>query len=248
MELQDQADALMREQGALDAERDLLESGVETHGTPLTSRGVNAIHGVVLASGTEAFHKPWNGVDAVNARAYGHDPYQIPINECAAWRLAAALGPPLVERVAPCVLWSYRSLPGSLSRRAEGIEKSSAPFRLAHDQCLQAALFDSLTAQQDRNEDNYRWDDSGQRLTLFDHGYAFAKSGDYAGKSIFVDWRWKAGAQALADWERNVLDRLTTAHDLIGMASILLQDRAEALLSRATSMLGRGQILRRGEF
>jgi hypothetical protein len=40
--------------------------------------------------------------------------------------------------------------------------------------CLPAAFFDSLIAQQDRQPGNWRWDDN--RLTLIDHGYAFART------------------------------------------------------------------------
>lgn len=248
MTLQDQADEIMRQQGDLDSERDLLESPVRKHGGPVASPGINTIHGVVLWSGTQAFHKPWQGVAQKNARAYGHEPHQIPINECAAWRLAAALEDPLDERVATCVLWSHEGLPGSLTARAPGVGRTSAPFDTARDQCLQAAFFDALIAQQDRHDDNFRWDGADDRLTLFDHGYAFAKPEAYAGESMFVTWRWAIGAEALDGWEKDALKRLTTDRDLLGAALFLLPERASALWSRASTMLRTGKILQRGEF
>jgi hypothetical protein len=221
---------------------------VKVHGQPVSRPGINRTHGVQLESGTEAFHKPWYGVHQANARAHGHDPLQIPINECAAWRLATAIGRGLAERVAPCVMWNYRSCPGSLTRRAQGVGSTTVPFRVVPDQCLECALFDSLAGQQDRHGDNYRWKAGEAQLTLFDHGYTFPLPGHYVGDSQFVSWRWAIGRGALVDWERGALAQLLATGDLLGLARILLPARADALRARATTMLGRGTILQVGEF
>jgi hypothetical protein len=72
------------------------------------------------------------------------------------------------------VLREYAGEDGSLSLRASGWPRDTAPT-LNPTWCLPAAFFDSLIAQQDRHDGNWRWD--GERLTLIDHGYTFALPG-----------------------------------------------------------------------
>lgn len=138
---------------------------------PTTSPGVNATKQLELAGGTVVFHKPFSGVHVANAIAYGQTDETPPLHEAAAWRLAVALGPPWDEIVVPCVLREYAGEDGSLSPRAVGWPRDPAPT-LNPTWCFPAAFFDSLIAQQDRHGGNWRWD--GERLTLIDHGYAFA--------------------------------------------------------------------------
>jgi len=114
------------------------------------------------------------------------------------------------------------------------------------DWCLPAAFFDSLIAQQDRHDGNWRWD--GERLKLIDHGYTFALPGAILNYSDFVAARHGHGAASLLTEERDALTRLLGDPDLLGMAKFLLADRAQALADRARLMLQRGEILRPGEF
>ncbi len=74
----------------------------EPHSTP--ARGVNSTFFVALDRGDQAFHKPFPGVDVNAATMYGQNPDWVPINECAAWRLASRLGGPVAAIVAPCVM------------------------------------------------------------------------------------------------------------------------------------------------
>jgi hypothetical protein len=112
--------------------------------------------------------------------------------------------------------------------------------------CFPAAFIDALIAQQDRHPGNWRWD--GNRLTLIDHGYTFAIPGDILNHSDFVAARHSFGAANLLQDERAALNRLVSDPQLLGMRSLLLPDRADALADRARRMLARGELLRPAEF
>ncbi|HEY7967984.1 MAG TPA: hypothetical protein VID68_13255 [Solirubrobacteraceae bacterium] len=191
------------------------------------------------SSGTPAA----GGVNVHYATAFGHHRDQLPINECAAWRLAFALGDPLNRIVAPCVMWSYAGEPGSLTRRLEGVSRVLDPFTAVPEQCRAAAFFDALIAQQDRHTGNMRWDAAARALGLFDHGYAFSLPGHRCNAARFVEWRWSQVAQALEDWEKAALQRLVIDPTLLGLDSILRPERAQALRVRAEHMLLAGELL-----
>jgi hypothetical protein len=248
MALQDQVDALLAQQGGNPLEDELLNAPVQVYGAMTSSPGANTTFGVWLESGIQAFHKPFSGVNVATAMAYGHHPDQVPINECAAWRLAAGLGSPLGQVVTPCVLWSYHGEPGSLSRRLEGVNKTTEPLGAAPDQCRAAAFFDCLIAQQDRHLGNLRWDVANRRLGLYDHGYSFAASGDYLNDTVFLAWRRAQGAQGLEQWELDALDQVLIDPGLLGLREILLPARADALESRARSMRQSEELLAPGDF
>lgn len=156
-----------------------------------------------------------------------------------------ALGPPWDEIVVPCVLREYAGEDGSLSLRAAGWPRDTAPT-LNPTWCLPAAFFDSLIAQQDRHDGNWRWD--GNRLTLIDHGYTFALPRAILNYSDFVAARHGRGAASLLTEECDALTRVLSNANLLGMARSLEPARAQALADRARRMLNRGEILRPGEF
>jgi hypothetical protein len=112
--------------------------------------------------------------------------------------------------------------------------------------CLPAAFLDSLIAQQDRHPGKWRWD--GTRLTLIDHGYAFALPGQILNHTDLVAARHSHGAPRLLQEERDALHRLLDDPELLGLADLLLEDRARALADRARRMLARDEILQPGEF
>jgi hypothetical protein len=60
--------------------------------------------------------------------------------------------------------------------------------------------------------------------------------------------RHRHGAAALLKEERDALDRLLADADLLGTASFLLPDRAQALADRARRMRARNEILKPSEF
>lgn len=243
--VQERVDALVGLQGGSPVEADLLGSPVE-HRAVAGSLGANETFYVRLASGTEAFHKPFSGVEVSTAGAYGQDPEEPPLHECAAWRLAAALGAPYAELVAVCVLRIVEGEPGSLSRRVAGEGHTQEPMRRAVEQARAAAFWDALVGQQDRHLGNLRWD--GQRLGLIDHGFAFARPGDLLNSSAFLGWRHAQDAAALSEHEHAALERLVASNDLHGMARVLATARTDALATRADRMLATGTLTKMGEF
>jgi hypothetical protein len=184
-------------------------------------------------------------VHVANALAYGQTDETPPLHDAVAWRLVVALGQPWQDLVAPCVLRDYGGEDGALSLQAPGWPGDLAPTQNPA-WCLPAAFVDSLIAQQDRHPGNWRWD--GNRLTLIDHGYAFALPGQILNHTDLVRARHSHAAGALLPEERDALERLVRDPDLLGIASCLLDDRAQALADRARRMLASGDILAPGEF
>jgi hypothetical protein len=250
MALQGQVNAILAQQGATPIERDLLTSPVVEHDA--AGGGTSETYRVRLASGTIAFHKPFTGVDVVLADDFGHeDPDQVPINEAAAWRLAAALGKPVSRLVCVCVLRTIAYEPGSLSLRVPGEPWSACDGRQAGlseipYQASAAAFFDSLVAQQDRHNGNFFFD--GETLGLIDHGFTFARPGDHLNYTNIVEWRHNYGDPTLTTWEHAALDRLLAGRDLLGLRAILHPDRAAALEDRAQRIKVIGRILRPGRY
>jgi hypothetical protein len=237
--------AVKAAQGTLPGEQRMLGEAFFGSPAPTSSPGMNTTMQLELAGGAIVFHKPFSGVDVANATAFGQTDETPPLHEAVAWRLAAALGSPWQEIVAPCVLRDYAGEDGSLSLQASGWPRDAAPT-LNPTWCLPAAFFDSLIAQQDRHDGNWRW--NGERLKLIDHGYTFALPGAILNYSDFVVARHGHGAAGLLTEERDALTRLLADVDLLGMARFLLSDRARALADRARLMLKRGEILHLGEF
>jgi len=248
MSLQDRVDELAAQQGSTEEDR-LLHTQIvryERHGT--AHPGVNETYYVVLDDGHEAFHKPFTGVAVPTAQHYGHHPDEVPMHECGAWRLAHRLGPAYAEIVAPCVLRAHEGEAGALSARQFGLPLTDEPLTRVPDRARAAAFFDSLIAQQDRHAGNYRWDGNAEKLGLIDHGFAFARPGQYVNQSFFVAWRWARDEQALIDAEQQALRNLLESRDLHGLGRFLLPEEAEALAARADLMLERSSILAVGEF
>lgn len=172
---------------------------------PTSSPGVNATKRLALSGGAIVFHKPFAGVHVANALAYGQTDETPPLHDAVGWRLAVALGEPWVRLVSPCVLRDYTGEDGALSLQASGWPGDVAPT-LNPTWCLPAAFFDSLAAQQDRHSGNWRWD--GTRLTLIDHGYAFARPGDILNHTDLLAARHSHGAATLLANERQALELL----------------------------------------
>lgn len=245
MNIDPQVAAVKAAQGTLPVEQRMLGEGFVGSPAPTSSPGMNTTMQLELAGGEIVFHKPFSGVDVANAIAFGQTDETPPLHEAVAWRLATALGSPWQEIVAPCVLRDYAAEEGSLSLQASGWPRDAAPT-LNPTWCLPAAFFDSLIAQQDRHDGNWRWD--GERLTLIDHGYTFVLPGAILNYSDFVVARHGHGAAGLLREERDALTRLLSDADLLGMALFLVPERAQALADRARRMLARDEILHPKEF
>ena len=233
------------------AERQLAHS--EVAAMEINPRGgVNSSYQVRLTDGQEAIFKPLSGVDQRVAAHYGHRPEETLLHECATWQLAKLLGPPYSELVPACVWREFQGVWGDV----EGVLTSKVsgdwfhfdrPFAAAPDQCMAAALFDSLSAQQDRHAANYLWDEPQQQLHLIDHGYSFAREGDPINITMFVAWRHTAAAQ-LTTAERELLHHAQTAGTLREIALLLEPERAACLHDRAARLLHDGRLLGPREF
>ena len=237
--------AVKAAQGVLPVERRLLGEEFVGSPAPTSTPGINTTRRLALAGGEVVFHKSFSGVHVANAIAFGQTDETPPLHEAVAWRLAVALGEPWQALLSPCVLRDYEGEDGSLSLQASGWPRDRAPL-LNPTWCLPAAFFDSLIAQQDRHDGNWRWD--GERLTLIDHGYAFALPRAVLNYSDFVEARHAHGAAALLENERDVLARLLGDPDLLGIAHFLVPERARAVSDRAERMLARGEVLPAGDF
>ena len=221
------------------------------------------------------YFKPLSGVRRTAAHLYGHDnPVDVGIHEVAAWWLARELGPPWSELVAPTVwfdppdaqdigscgpvilgMGGYASLP----QPGVGFD------RLISD----AAFFDAVIGAQDRHDHNLR---AGMppRLALIDHGYAFARTGDshnpYEAAGLFLKMRFGERhfpvpdgpaldysgvgplSPALGAHEQAAIARLAADRDLLGVAQLLSDDRAQALRDRVARMAGSGEVLHAADF
>lgn len=252
MSFNDQIQALVDRQGSI-AENDLLYLPVTTYtahstGTP----GASSAYYVILGGSIEAIHKPISGVNKTLVRMYKHQFKEPAIHDCAAWRLAHAIGGMLEEVVAPTVMWHHHTTRwGSLSKRwlgTSGLPAAGESVRERPDQADAAAFFDSLIGQQDRNVNNLKWDAQAKHLGLFDHGFAFALPTHPLNTSFFVEERWKQGRQQLAAWEAKALNDLLASYQLHGVHAFLARDRAKRLEQRAQEMIANGTILPAGSF
>jgi len=85
----------------------------------------------------------------------------------------------------------------------------------------------------------------GDRITLIDHGYTFARLGDPCNESGLQGGR---GPSPLSDSEVDALNRLLDSPDTLGLAGILEPDRLDALISRAKLMRKHKIILPPGSY
>ncbi len=227
-QLMQQVATAMSSQGRTPVERMLLDS--EAHQVQMVGRpGINEIKRIDLGHGQYAYFKPFDGVDAGTASGFGHDSAQQPMHEVAAWRLAEQLGPPWSTMVPPCVLRAVDGRIGSLS-----LERSGGPGRTpSAEDGRHAAFFDSLIRNQDRHGANYLVDE-GRRLTLIDHGFAFARAKDFCSVSLFEIFH---RPKVLTWQEKRALQRLLDSPDTLGLQGLLQPERVEALRARAEKML-----------
>lgn len=231
-------------QGREPAEALLLAGDIEQL-DHVEGEGVNATMWVRLDSGLEGYHKAFTHLDYDTAGEYGQGSALQPLHEVSAWILARELGPPYSELMPPCVLRPVEGRLGSFARRVDG--DPTSPLGTVPPRTLAAAaFFDALTGQQDRHSANLLVD--GARLQLIDHGFTFARPGDFANVSLFVAYRHRAGDPKLTGPERKALKRVIASPDLFGLGSVLEADRAAALVDRARRMLQLGEILRQEDY
>jgi hypothetical protein len=219
---------------------------------PLTwgSRGVNETYECLLDNGVQGYHKPFDGVDEDAADTYGQtdsDGWPValqPLHEAAAWQLAKGLGGVWRRIVCPCVVRDVAGRMGSLS------EKSPLPSKggrvVDSPELRDAAFLDVLACQPDRNGGNYFTDGSGgPSVSLYDHGFCFARPGDYVNVSRLAQ---RFAGEPLTAGEKDSLGRLLASPDLFGLRRVLEAERADAVEDRARRMLAGGVLLDAGDF
>jgi hypothetical protein len=234
-ELQAQIRFATTQQGGHRDERTLLTGGP----TLVTDvdEGTNTTRRVELDNGAIGYFKPFGGVDDRLASGFGQDSSQQSMHEAAAWRLASQLGPPWSDIVPPVVIREINGEPGSFALERPGRAGTWDPWHTG--EWREAAFFDCLVGQQDRHPGNFLV--SGDRIALIDHGYTFARPGDYRNYSWFAARRVQTDP-VLTHQERQVLQRLVSSSDLLGLRGMLQPGRASALHDRAQQMLDTGRL------
>ncbi|HEX3722789.1 MAG TPA: hypothetical protein VHV31_08355, partial [Nitrolancea sp.] len=247
MDLQERISNLMAATAVGTAvEQDLLRAGIITMGAALTATGgTSAPPLVILDTRRTAFFKRFRDQRPNICARYGHAPFDVPLNEVAAWRLAFAMGDPWRQLVPTAVFRKINDAGGALinDRKAKA---DLSVFAEAGGQAGAAGFWDSLLGQQDRNTQNFRYDRATRTLALIDHGFSFARSGDLCNSTIFAHARHQS-SPVLSAGERAALEKLNAA-DLHGLRGFIAADRAMAFERRATEMLRTGRVLAPGQF
>jgi len=188
-------------------EQDLLRARVITVGTALTATGgTSAPPLVILETRRSAFFKRFRDQRPNVCSHYGHDPMDVPLNEVAAWRLAFAMGDPWRQLLPTAVFRKINEAGGALIND----RKAKADLRVfseADSQVSAAGFWDALIGQQDRNQQNFRYDRPTRTLGLIDHGFSFARSGDVCTSTIFLTSRY-ATSHEITDEEYAALEAI----------------------------------------
>jgi hypothetical protein len=220
---------------------------------------VSKTYELVLDSGHLCIFKPADGLleAAVNGlylgkqalAQYDHTPISTTISECAAWQLAKQLGSPC-ELVVTAVMKFPRHpetdapMVGAASVFRGGDVGKRGFYDAVPDQVSDAAFFDALIGQQDRNKGNVLWYEERQVIYLIDHSFSFARTGANHGASDLVEWRWGRGSRGLTESEVDALRRLLDSDDLLTLRRFVDTERLEALERRARRMQETGELVR----
>jgi hypothetical protein len=230
-------------------EQEMLREGILVVGKALTETpGSTAPPLVILETGRSCFHKRFNGQNATNSAHYGHHAYDVPLNEVAAWRLAYAMGQQWRRMVPTCVLRKIEEQGGALMNDKKARADMAVFNGDATKQVNAAGFWDALIGNQDRNTGNFRYDSVSKTLGLIDHGYVFARPGDFFNTSMFFAYRRTHHQIGLLAPEKEVLEALLESGNLFGLRSFLASDRADALQVRAENMLHSGCLPVAGAF
>jgi hypothetical protein len=260
---------------------DAPEPAWQPHRSVSAGQNVNTVlsGATTYAGRTERlFFKPLSGVNPTQAHGYGHDSIvDLALHEVIAWRLARALGDPWDAMVVPAVWfdppWARGIIDcGSVSLGAGGRAEIPVPGTGFDGLVSDAAFFDALIGAQDRHDQNLRARAKPCTLRLIDHGYSFAKPGDFhnnfptAGFFLrlrFGERRFVIPPLTTLDYSGiGALDPSLAAHEvnaisvlrsdltgLLGIADLLQSDRADALRARIDRMAqAPATVLRWGEY
>jgi hypothetical protein len=222
-------------------EQELLRERVIEIGSAITGTSVNTTAPplVVLETRETAFFKRFSDQKPALCRLYNQDRLSAVLNEVIAWRLAYAMGDPWRQLVPTAVLRKIDGLGGALVRDRRG-KNDPAAYLEAASQVMAAGFWDALIGNQDRNTRNYRYESAPKRLALIDHGFVFARPGDPLNPNaaaFFAYRRRQPTGQVLTAHELATIEALVDSGNLHGLRQFLPADRADALETRARTML-----------
>lgn len=208
--------------------------------------GTSQTYEVRFADGSGAAFKPIEGVEA-SAAGYGHTAASVILNDYAAWLVARGLG---FDRLLGGTVLTTCPVPGvgigSMQTWLDG--NPSGPGWEQAAQLREAALFDALIGQQDRNGSNFNFEPTTDALGLFDQSFTFPLPGHQAGSSTFLAHLHAQGDAVLDQVLVDALDRFHGSPEQAALQEILVPDRWARVTARAQLMRQRGELLLAGEF
>jgi hypothetical protein len=230
--------------GSHEEEQRLLRS--EIADMQLFRSGTSQTYEVTFADGERAAFKPVEGLEAT-AGGWGHTATGVVLNEIAAWLVARGLG---YESLVGGVVLAVPPLAdvglGSMQAWLDG-DPSGAGWEGAA-QLREAALFDAVIAQQDRNGSNFHYEPATDAIGLFDLSFSFPLPGHNFGASALLAEVHDHGDPTLDEPLLDALDRLAASPEYGAAAQIVQSERWTRVVERITMMRERGELLRGGEF
>lgn len=150
-------------------ERRLLRAEVDT--IVLHKSGTSQTYEVTFADGSRGAFKPIEGVEQ-SAAGYGHTGLSVILNDYASWLVARGLGQDVLIRGVVITTVPEPGVGiGSMQTWLEGTPSGSGWE--TSSQLRYAGLLDAVIGQQDRNGENFMYDDSNDELGLLDQSFTF---------------------------------------------------------------------------
>jgi hypothetical protein len=218
----------------------------ETDSVTLFRSGTSETYEVRFGDGTRAAFKPIEGVEAT-AAGYGHTGASVILNDYSAWLVSRGLGFDVLIRgvvLATCPLPGVGI--GSMQTWLDGTP--SEPGWQQAAQLREAALFDAVVGQQDRNGGNFHFDAATDELGLFDQSFTFALPGHAHGASELLREVHAQGAAGLDQTLIDALERFDGSTERTALQEVLAPDRWARLETRVALMRTRGELLQPGEY
>ena len=189
-----------------------------------------------------AYFKAADLIGPTSLTPHRHTKESATAAEVSCWWLAQKMGEPWATFVMPTILTHYRGKIGSLSLETEWPPRWKSAKSDAPELLFRAALFDALTAQQDRHKDDVRCE--GQKIVLLDHGFSFPVPGASLYHTNIHSWRYNENPRRhpLAEDERHALEK--AKRSICYLYPILGDLRSRALEQRLDQMISSGEILK----
>lgn len=212
----------------------------------LFKSGTSQTYEVTFADGSRAAFKPIEGVEP-SAAGYGHTALSVILNDYSGWLVALGLGSEDLLRGVVITTCPEAGVGiGSMQTWLEG-QPSGTGWENA-SQLRAAGLFDSVIGQQDRNGENFVYDDALDELGLFDQSFSFSLPGHAQSASAILVSLHAQGTAQLDQTLIDSLDRLGASSQRAALQQILPPDRYARMEARIALMRQRGELLQGGEY